>query len=201
MSALDLLLIWLGLRREAAPAADRTATPSPPAIPVLTVVEAPAAAPAVPAAKPGATTWRGTVGVESASWRNRNPGNLRPPKTWTPAGLVGTFTGINGAFCVFGTEAHGWQALATRVLQLHASGSRTVRQIIGIWAPLSENNTAAYINGVAAKIGVSPDLPIDPRKPSVMLALAEAIRKHEGKGSDPPWSAVERDAGLAAALK
>lgn len=201
MSIWDFLTRLLSGGREAAPAAASTATPSPPAIPVLTPSEAPAVAPSAQAAKPGAPPWRGTVGKESVSWRNRNPGNLRPPRTWTPAGLAGTFTGVSGTFCVFATEARGWEALARRVLQLHRSGSDTVREIIAIWAPPTENNTNAYIAGVAGKLGVRPDQPIDPRQPAVMLALAEAIRQHEGLRTDPPWSATERDAGLAAGIK
>jgi hypothetical protein len=51
-----------------------------------------------------ATSWRGTVGKESVSWRGRNPGNLRPPSSWKPVGMVGTFTGQSGAFCVFGSR-------------------------------------------------------------------------------------------------
>lgn len=146
-----------------------------------------------------ASLTRGTIGVQSRAWRARNPGNLRPPKTWTAEGMIGVDDRPGGPFCIFATEAHGWQALATRILQLHRSGTRTVRSIIGVWAPPSENRTDVYVAGVAAKLGVSPDKPIAVTDYAVMDALGDAIRRHEGLGRDPEWSQAEQDAGYARA--
>jgi AcrR family transcriptional regulator len=157
------------------------------------------AGPAAPAPVPPATP-RGTVGRESIAWRGRNPGNLRVPRTWTPEGLAGTIVSrSSGTFCLFATERHGWQALATRILQLHRQGRRSVRAIISIWAPPIENDTHAYVLGVARALNVSPDAAVDVTRLQVMNALAEAIRRHEGKPTDPPWDEAERRAGLLAA--
>lgn len=142
---------------------------------------------------------RGEVGRQSRAWRNRNPGNLRPPKTWTPEGVVGEDKNPGGPFVIFGTEAHGWQALATRILQLHRSGIKTPEKIIHIWAPPSENNTSIYVSGVAAALGVATNAEIDATKYDVMVALATAIRRHEGMRMDPVWSQTEMDIGLAKA--
>lgn len=146
--------------------------------------------------------YRGTIGVESRSWRNRNPANLRPPSSWAPQGVVGTDTGKpNGPFVIFRTERDGWRAAATRILQLWARGVRTPRKIISIWAPPTENNTAKYMAGVAADLRVGLDADIDPTRAPVMRVLAESIRRHEGKASDPPWDPTERDEGIRGAIE
>jgi hypothetical protein len=174
------------------PAPEAPPATQQPGVPVYTVGEAPGA-PLLPSGP------RGTVGIESRAWRNCNPGNLRPPRTWKAEGMIGIDERPGGPFCIFATEAHGWQALATRVLQLHKGGTRTVRSIIGIWAPPVENRTDVYVAGVAAKLGVSPDRAIDVTDYAVMDALADAIRRHEGLGSDPAWAQSEQDKGFAAA--
>lgn len=159
------------------------------------VIEEPKAMPKVELA----TGPRGEIGRQSRAWRNRNPGNLRPPRTWKPEGVVGEDKNPGGPFVIFGSESHGWQALATRILQLHNSGTRTVEKIIGIWAPPSENRTDIYVSGVAVALGVSPNAEIDATKYDVMVALATAIRRHEGMRMDPTWSQTEMDIGLARA--
>ncbi|MCK8784941.1 hypothetical protein M0638_11165 [Roseomonas sp. NAR14] len=174
------------------PAATTEAAPS--AAPLAAAARQPAAIPPGP---------RGTVGRESRAWRNRNPGNLRPPSSWAPDGLVATDTAPLGPFCVFGTEMHGWQAMATRILQLAKQGRRTVPAIIGVWAPpgVDGNDTGAYVAGVCAKLGISRDEAIDPRRLAVMTALGNAIRRHEGKPTDPAWDmAAQREGFLRAGV-
>lgn len=146
---------------------------------------------------------RGTRGVESRSWRNRNPSNLRPPSSWTPQGVAGIDSlKPNGPFLIFASERDGWRAAATRILQLNARGIRTPRAIISIWAPRSDgNNTEKYVSGVAASLGTAPDAPVDVTRVPVMRVLLEAIRRHEGLPRDPPWDPAERDEGIREALK
>jgi len=197
MSLLARLRAWWGDRPEAAPAAASTAaTPAPaPAVTIPVMVMGEALAPPPPAIGP-----RGVVGRESRAWRNRNPGNLRPPTRWTPAGLVSIDRAPGGPFCIFGSEVHGWQALATRLLQLHAAGFDTVAEIIPVWAPAADSNdTPAYVAGVCRRLGVGPDDLLVIGRTDVMRALADAIRQHEGKGSDPAWSREDQDRGFAAA--
>ena len=114
--------------------------------------------------------------------------------------MVGIDDWPGGPFCVFASEIYGWQALATRLLQLHASGTDTVGEIIPIWAPASDgNDTPAYVAGVCKEIGVGPHDLVDITKPAVMRALVDAIRRHEGKRDDPAWDSLSRDRGIAAA--
>jgi hypothetical protein len=194
MNPLARLRAFLGLRPEAAPAAASTAAaPAPALISVSAVGEA-------LAPPPSATGPRGVAGRESRAWRNRNPGNLRPPSRWTPDGLAGIDRNPGGPFCVFGSEIHGWQALATRLLQMHAAGLDTVAEIIPVWAPASDSNdTPAYVAGVCRAIGVGPHDLLDIGSAAVMRALCDAIRRHEGKATDPPWPRDAQDRGIAIA--
>lgn len=170
--------------------------PAPDVTPLLAPLKGPPPAAVLVGAGP-----RGTVGVQSRAWRNRNPGNLRPPSKWRPAGLVGRDERPGGPFCIFGTERDGWEALARRIVQLHREGSRTPRAIIARWAPPTENNTAAYIAGVARQLGVEPDDPVDVRKLDVMTRIADAIRWHEGIARDPAWDPDAKTAGLIAGIQ
>lgn len=62
----------------------------------------------------------------------------------------------------------------------------TVRAIISRWAPPVENNTQAYFEDVAKRVGVGIDDHIDVEVPDLLIHLAEAIVYHEnGKSPDP----------------
>ncbi len=162
----------------------------------------PAQPPAIPVVPIGHTPSgkaRGTKGVQSRAWRNFNPGNMRPRATKLPVDHVAVDNDPGGPFGTYACERDGWADLAARIIQLADGGKNTVRQIISVWAPPIENNTNVYIAGVAAKLGVSPDTPLDPRDRATARALADAIRRHEGLGSDPPWDRDQREAGLTLA--
>lgn len=114
--------------------------------------------------------------------RGNNPGNIRHGDQWQGMAKPGAQTDRD--FVVFTSATWGIRALA-RVLISYKDkhGLRTVRQIIGRWAPPNENNTGAYIQNVARLIGVSPDQQIDVYDYAVMRPLAESIIAHEnGKG-------------------
>nr|WP_314072202.1 hypothetical protein [uncultured Roseococcus sp.] len=146
---------------------------------------------------PAASGPRGTKGVQSRAWRNRNPGNMRLRTTKEPVDHVTVDNDPGGPFGIYGSERDGWADLAARILQLWRGGTRSVRGIISIWAPPSDgNNTNAYIAGVAKALGVSPDQEIDPRPMATMTVLADAIRRHEGLPNDPAWDTAQRDAGF-----
>jgi hypothetical protein len=49
--------------------------------------------------------------------------------------------------------------------------------LIYVYAPPSENNTEAYINAVASKVGISPDAKLNWEAHKIPLMLA--IFKHE----------------------
>lgn len=153
--------------------------------------------PVKPDPQPPVSGARGIKGRQSRAWRNRNPGNLRIRSTKLPVDHVAVDNDPGGPFGIYGSERDGWADLAARILQMHRNGKRSVAEIIYVWAPPGDNNnTPAYVAGVARALGVSPTTPINPQNIVTMRVLADAIRRHEGLATDPPWSAAEMDAGL-----
>ncbi|PVZ86724.1 hypothetical protein C9426_15015 [Serratia sp. S1B] len=65
--------------------------------------------------------------------------------------------------------------------------------MISRWAPPNENNTQAYINGVARITGVGKDQPIDTNSDDFMEKLLTAIIQHEN-GIQPYSADVLRKA-------
>jgi hypothetical protein len=55
----------------------------------------------------------------------------------------------------------------------------TIDQIVSRWAPPSENNTPAYIQAVAQRVGVSPNQEIDLYDPNIMRRLVNAMSVQE----------------------
>jgi len=110
----------------------------------------------------------------SRAERNNNPGNLE-------------FRGQRGAtredgegrFAKFGSTEEGVAALA-RQLQLYGSrGIDTIEEIIGKYAPASENNTSAYINAMVNRLKVSANQQLDLNDPQVLSGLIQGISRHE----------------------
>lgn len=111
--------------------------------------------------------------------RNNNPGNIRPAGyKWQ--GQTGTAQcGVSGEFIVFSSPTWGIRAIGRDLLTKYGRGLDTVRKIITVYAPPSENDTGAYINSVAKEIGVSPDTVLNLRDPLTMSIFVYAIIRHE----------------------
>lgn len=128
--------------------------------------------------------------------RQNNPGNLRAFANSVP--WLGQ-TGVDAyGMCIFDTMRHGVRAAARLLIayqQRH--GLRTVRKIISRWAPPNENDTAAYIADVCARMDVAADDPINVMERDTLEALASAIFWHEN-GALPP--AADIMGGVADAL-
>lgn len=99
-------------------------------------------------------------------------------------------SGANSGFKSFSSYSEGRKALENQLdlyktgKSAHTTGRETLAEATSIYAPPSENNTKAYINFVAKKLGVSPNTPIsqiDTKK------WADAIEKIEGnkRGNNP----------------
>lgn len=122
--------------------------------------------------------------------RNHNPGNIdrRPGVQWQ--GMAADQSS-DSRFVVFQSAIWGIRALA-RVLTTYqdsrraADGSRidTVREIIHRWAPPGENQTTAYVDQVAKRMGLDPDARINVHDYGTMLDLVTAIITHEN-GHNP----------------
>ncbi len=114
---------------------------------------------------------------------DNNPGNLRamPGTLWLGQ------TGVDAhGFVLFDAPAHGLRALARTLLDYDLRhGLDTVRGVIARWAPPADgNDTAAYIDDVARRLGVDADAMLDLVDPVLLAALVAAIVWHE-QGEQP----------------
>lgn len=117
--------------------------------------------------------------------RNNNPGNLRPGHDWQ--GMVGEHKG----FVVFETIIYGLRALAMDLINKNLRGLDTVRKVVQVYAPPSENNTDAYIMSVCRYIGRKPDDPIKLTR-TTLIFLVQAIVAHEN-GADVASALISVD--------
>jgi hypothetical protein len=93
--------------------------------------------------------------------RNNNPGNLKyvASNDWT--GKLPLAKNTDKTFEQFREFRYGVAAMMKLIRKYIQSGrATTIRGIIGIYAPPSENNTARYIQTVSARLGVGPDQPL-----------------------------------------
>lgn len=120
----------------------------------------------------------GTRGI-----RNHNPGNIdRNATRWQ--GMADDQSG-DPRFIVFKAPEWGIRAIARLLLTYQNQHKlRTIRKIINRWAPPVENDTEAYVQVVAEKVGVDPDERIVIDDCAVMLPLVKAIITHEN-GRNP----------------
>ncbi|MCX7366268.1 MAG: structural protein P5 [Alphaproteobacteria bacterium] len=126
---------------------------------------------------------------------NDNPGNLRrSPDPWQ--GLAPEQT--DREFFQFTSAKWGIRALArTLIAYQDRVGLKTIKQMIGRWAPPTENDTGAYVRAVAASVGVGADEQIDVHDYAVLRPLTLAIIRHEN--GQQPYTDAEIDAGLVLA--
>ena len=118
--------------------------------------------------------------------RNNNPGNLnfahQPGAVLEP--------GPNARFARFPTAEAGLAALRDQLCRyILKDGIDTVAGIISKWAPPSENDTAAYIRGVAHSLGTEPDTQLGQPTPRLLTGLMNAIIRFEN-GQSPYGSLV-----------
>jgi hypothetical protein len=114
--------------------------------------------------------------------RNRNPGNIRRSgDRWK--GLAPLQS--DPAFFVFEAPLWGIRAMAVILRNYQKrNGLRSIAQIIGRWAPASENDTAGYVAAVSKAMGVDPHERLDLHHGTVLRALIAAIIRHEN-GQQP----------------
>jgi hypothetical protein len=114
--------------------------------------------------------------------RNHNPGNIRRSSDpWQ--GLAERQGDVE--FFTFKSPVYGIRALArTLITYQDKHGLRTIRQIIGRWAPPVENNTNAYVRAVADATDLDADQMLDLHDFDYLFPLTKAIIKHEN-GQQP----------------
>ena len=80
------------------------------------------------------------------------------------------------AFKQFESLAWGYRAIFV-LLDIYRTrhGLRTIAEMIGRWAPPTENRTQTYIRTVAQRTGIAADRPLDTRDRATMIPIAAAI--------------------------
>ena len=124
--------------------------------------------------------------------RNNNPGNIRFDGTkWH--GLATPPS--DGAFCRFEDAKFGIRAMAKIVRNYGAThGLRTLRQIIGRWAPPNENDTNAYVASVSRQIMRDADEALNLSDANLLVGLCRALIAHEN--GECPYSDDEIKRGV-----
>lgn len=128
--------------------------------------------------------------------RNHNPGNLELGQKWQGLAPVQT----DGRFCQFTAPIWGIRALARVLITYHRRYKvNSMATAIQRWAPDNENNTAAYIQSVAAHSGLPARAPIRLSTPEILVRIVPAIIAHEN-GQQPYRPELIREA-IALALE
>lgn len=137
--------------------------------------------------------------------RNNNPGNIdfNPRNNWQ--GQLGVEP--DGRFAVFDSPENGIRALGKLLLNYRGKdgmpgvgrpGIDTPLEFISRWAPASENNTLAYAQAIAKRLGVGVRDSIDISKLHVLREAVVGIIVHENGGN--PYRAAVIDEGVRRAL-
>ena len=107
--------------------------------------------------------------------RNNNPGNLRPTGArWAGQVIPGTDPG----FMQFTSMPYGIRALFVDLINKHKRGLDTLREILYVYAPPSENRTESYISNVSAATGIGATQKFEPTK-SNLFKIAKAFARVE----------------------
>lgn len=108
------------------------------------------------------------------TWRNHNPGNLRPGYVSKRFGQIG----VAGGFAVFSTYEIGHNAMI--YLLRHTYRNDSIDKLVKAYAPPIENNTAAYIKFLRQKTGIKDNKKIKVFTPKEFEKLWKAIIQMEG---------------------
>lgn len=114
--------------------------------------------------------------------RNNNPLNLEHNGSIPWRGE--TMPPPDPPYCAFGTAHDGIRAGAIDLHSKWARGLTTLAKIVPVFAPPSENDTAAYVANVASFTGWAPDLKLDLSRAGDLVVLVRAMMRQED-GSVP----------------
>lgn len=108
--------------------------------------------------------------------RNNNPLNIRRSTDV----FIGERKSDDPAFKQFTKMSYGYRA-GFKILSNYYKiyNLRTIRAILGRFAPENENNTSSYISLVSSYTGIDPDTVLDYRDKAQMCAIAAAMSRVE----------------------
>lgn len=114
--------------------------------------------------------------------RNNNPGNIRRNADV----FQGEKTSSDKNFKQFTGMAYGYRAIFKILSNYYRNYSlKTIRQMIGRWAPENENNTSAYVSLVSSYAGIGPDDIVDINNREQMIRIVSGMSKAEnGREAD-----------------
>ncbi|WP_269619941.1 hypothetical protein [Zhongshania sp. BJYM1] len=105
--------------------------------------------------------------------RANNPLNIREAANGGDQWQGESAENTDSAFEEFDAPEYGYRAAAKIVASYQRRGLQTLSEIIGAWAPESENNTAAYLKTVSDKTGLPPYWPVAKQDlPVIFQAMA-----------------------------
>lgn len=109
--------------------------------------------------------------------RNNNPLNIRKGSSWRGERpnqndpvfeeFVSMEWGIRAAFKLMRNHISGFKGTRPKM--------NTLRKLIAVWAPPTENATERYVNFVSAHVGRLPSEIIDPDDRDLMCRIARAM--------------------------
>lgn len=117
--------------------------------------------------------------------RNNNPGNIdyNPSNDWkgqiNPQDIPEDARDTR--FAQFQTPEHGIRAMIQLFKTYQSKYSlNSTRELIGRWAPPTENDTASYVKSVASSAHIDPSLKVNFTDPNVAIGFIKAVVAHEG---------------------
>jgi hypothetical protein len=130
--------------------------------------------------------------------KNNNPLNIRlhPANNWQ--GRIDPSKNTDGAFEQFIDPVWGIRAGARNIIfHYDRNGADTIRKLVALWAPPSENDTEAYVRFVARESGFEADQRLElHRYEHLKPVLVAMIRIENGV---QPYTDAQIDAGLVRA--
>lgn len=104
--------------------------------------------------------------------RNNNPCNIRLSRTV----YKGEVPSKDKAFKQFESMAYGYRAVFVTLHTYHTRlGLKTIRQLIGRWAPPCENDTNSYVRHVSDAARCDCDAVVDIKDKDLMVRIVSAM--------------------------
>lgn len=123
--------------------------------------------------------------------RNNNPGNIKTGEGWK--GVVGN----DGVFDIFADDTWGLRALAMDLTaKINRDGLTTIRQIVSVYAPPSENDTLSYIQAVSDTTGLPADQQLT-ADAATLHSLIRGVITHENGQPANMISDADIDQGIS----
>jgi hypothetical protein len=109
-------------------------------------------------------------------YRNKNPGNLRYRKEWGWPGVVGI---DSKQFAIFASPEDGLAAWIRQMRRYRKRGQDTLRKVVPIYAPATENDVNAYLSSVVKQTNIAPDKALTWEDRDETIKLMRAFVRHE----------------------